>query len=58
MEGTTFTRERRFFPAPGSSPHPVLPRTRIRRDLTTPVYRIPTPTADKVRWAPGVRNCA
>ncbi|WP_329203379.1 hypothetical protein [Streptomyces sp. NBC_01435] len=47
MEGTTFTRERRFFP-----------RTRIRRDLTTPVYRIPTPTADKVRWAPGVRNCA
>ncbi|SCE45875.1 hypothetical protein GA0115234_108849 [Streptomyces sp. DvalAA-43] len=45
VEGTTFTRERRFFP-----------RTRIRRDLTTSLYRIPT--ADKVRWAPGVRNCA
>ncbi|MES9588428.1 hypothetical protein ABWK57_06010 [Streptomyces sp. NPDC094045] len=47
MEGTTSTRERRFFPS-----------TRIRPDLTTPVYRIPTPTADEVRWTPGVRNCA
>ncbi|MFD8947557.1 hypothetical protein ACFV0B_01685 [Streptomyces xanthophaeus] len=42
VEGLTFTRERRFFP-----------RARVRPDLplapTTPVYRIPSPAAEKGR---------